>query len=157
MQADDDKRGPGLRFPPPLLPLGLIFAAWLLQQWVPLAISGDAQLRWPGILLVAMAVLLAVIALMHFRRAKTAIEPWHPTTTIIQYGIYRYSRNPIYLAFCIATIGAALIINSWWGLIAVAPLVYLLQLLVIRKEETYLEARFADTYLDYKRRVRRWL
>jgi len=157
MHAEHDRRGPGLRFPPPLLPAGLIAGAWLLQRWAPLTIGGNAQLRWPGILLVATAVLLAGIALLHFRRAKTAVEPWHPTTTIIQHGIYRYSRNPIYLAFCMATAGAALIIDSWWGLIALAPLVWLLQLLVIRREERYLEARFADTYLDYKRRVRRWL
>jgi protein-S-isoprenylcysteine O-methyltransferase Ste14 len=76
---------------------------------------------------------------------------------VIQSGIYRYSRNPIYLSFCIATIGAALLIDSWWGLIAVAPLVYLLQLLVIRKEESYLQTKFGDPYRDYLRRVRRWL
>ena len=155
--TDDDKRGPGLRFPPPLLPVGLIAAAWLLQQWAPLPISANPQLRLAGIVLVAVAFLLAIVALVHFLRAKTHVEPWHPTSTIIQSGIYRYSRNPIYLAFCIAAIGAALIMDSWWGLIAVAPLVYLLQVLVIRKEETYLEAKFGEPYLDYKRRVRRWL
>jgi protein-S-isoprenylcysteine O-methyltransferase Ste14 len=140
-----------------VLPLSLIIGTWLLQRWAPLPISGDGQLRWLGFFLVAMAVLLVGIALLHFRRARTAIEPWHPTTTVIQSGIYRYSRNPIYLSFCIATIGAALLIDSWWGLIAVAPLVYLLQLLVIRKEESYLQTKFGDPYRDYLRRVRRWL
>ena len=157
MSQADDKRGPGLRFPPPLLPLGLIAGAWLLEQWTSLPLGGNAQLRLPGIALVAVALLMAIVALVHFLRAKTHVEPWHPTSTIIEGGIYRYSRNPIYLAFCITTIGAALIMDSWWGLIAVPPLAYLLQALVIRKEETYLEAKFGAPYLNYKRRVRRWL
>jgi protein-S-isoprenylcysteine O-methyltransferase Ste14 len=157
MSLADDKRGPGLRFPPPLLPGGLIAGAWLLEQWMSLPLGGNALLRLSGIALVAVALLMVIVALVHFLRAKTQVEPWHPTSAIIQGGIYRYSRNPIYLAFCITAIGAAFIMDSWWGLIVVAPLVYLLQLLVIHKEEIYLEAKFGDSYLDYKRRVRRWL
>jgi protein-S-isoprenylcysteine O-methyltransferase Ste14 len=50
-----------------------------------------------------------------------------------------------------------MMLNNWWGLAAVIPLVYLLQQLVIRREETYLEQKFGDSYLAYKHRVRRWL
>lgn len=157
MSSAEDKRGPGLRFPPPLLPVGLLAGAWLLQQWVPLALADKSDLLLPGILVVGVALLLAAIALLHFRRARTHVEPWQPTTAIIRSGLFRYSRNPIYLAFCIATFGGALIINSWWGILVIAPLVALLQTLVIRKEEAYLEAKFGQTYLDYKKRVRRWL
>jgi len=152
-----DKRGPGLRFPPPVLPVGLISGSWLLQQWAPLPISGNSLLRLPGILLVTVAVLLAGAALVQFLRAKTHVEPWQPTTAIIRSGVFGYSRNPIYLAFCITTLGCGLIFDSWWGVVAVLPLVLLLQWLVIRKEERYLKAKFGDPYLDYQRRVRRWL
>ncbi len=157
MSSAEDKRGPGLRFPPPLLPIGLLAGAWLLQQWVPLALGDKTDLLLTGIFVVGVALLLAAIALLHFWRAHTHVEPWQPTTAIIHSGIFRYSRNPIYLAFCIATLGGALIINSWWGILAIAPLVALLQTLVIRKEEAYLEAKFGQIYLDYKKRVRRWL
>ena len=50
-----------------------------------------------------------------------------------------------------------MILNSWWGIAAVLPLAYLLQQLVIRHEEAYLEQKFGETYLAYKRHVRRWL
>jgi protein-S-isoprenylcysteine O-methyltransferase Ste14 len=50
-----------------------------------------------------------------------------------------------------------MMLNSWWGFAAVLPLVYLLQQQVIRREEAYLEQKFGDSYLAYKRRVRRWL
>jgi protein-S-isoprenylcysteine O-methyltransferase Ste14 len=154
---DEDKRGPGLRFPPPLLPLGFSAVAWWLQQSAPLTIGDAAFLQVTGIAVLALCALLAVIALIQFRRAHTHVEPWQPTTAIIDSGLFRYSRNPIYLAFCLATLGCGLLFNSWWGIIAVLPVALLLQALVIRKEEAYLAARFGDTYLDYKRRVRRWL
>lgn len=156
MQPVEDKRGPGLRFPPPILPLAMVGGAWLLEQWLTLPISGSDILRLPGGLLLATAMLLALATLLQFKRAKTDVEPWRPTTTIIRSGVFRYSRNPIYLAFCIATLGCGLLFDSWWGIAAVAPLAYLLQVLIIRKEEAYLERKFGEPYLDYKNHVRRW-
>lgn len=157
MQQPTDKRGPGLRFPPPLLPLAMIAGAWLLERWLPLPISGGDALWVPGLALLSAAAILALSTLLQFFRAKTHVEPWQPTSTIIRSGIFRFSRNPIYLAFCIATVGGGFLLDSWWGIGAVLPLAYLLQVLVIRKEEIYLESKFSDSYLDYKRRVRRWL
>ncbi len=157
MQAHQDKRGPGLKFPPPLLPLSLIGIGYLNDTWLPLPVSERVDLRALGIALIAASLLLALIALFHFLRAKTHVEPWQPTTTIIQSGVFRYSRNPIYLAFCIATLGCGLLLNSWWVLMATVPLAGLLQILVIRREEAYLEDKFGQPYLAYKQSVRRWL
>ena len=156
MTALEDKHGPGLKFPPPLLPLTLIGMAYLGEKWLSLPISENVDLLVPGIIILVAALLLALIALLHFLRAKTHPEPWHPTTTIIESGVYRYSRNPIYLAFCIATPGCGFLLNSWWVLMATVPLAGLLQLLVIRREEAYLEEKFSHSYLAYKRSVRRW-
>ena len=155
--GEADTRGPGLRFPPPLLALGIIAVAWLAQRWIPLPINTGANLLLPGVLLVAIALLIAITAIIQFKRAQTSVEPWKPTTSIIETGLFGYSRNPIYLAFCIATAGIGLIINSWWVILGLPILVFLLWALVIRKEETYLEARFEGVYLDYKQRVRRWI
>jgi len=153
----EDERGPGLKFPPPLLVLAVICLACLIDWFVPLPIIGG-ETRWiSGAALTAIALLLAVLALFHFFEAETHVEPWHPTTTIIQKGVYRHSRNPIYLAFCIATGGVGLLLNSWWIIGSILPLVYLLQRLVIRREESYLEKKFGQHYLDYKNKVRRWL
>ena len=102
-------------------------------------------------------MLIALIALAQFIQAKTKIEPWHPTTTIIQKGLYRYSRNPVYLSFCIATVGVGLVLNSWWVVASVMLLKSLLERLVISREEAYLERKFGEHYFEYKQRVRRWL
>lgn len=157
MNDAEDRRGPGLKFPPPLLAIGVIGLGYLVDWFLPLPISAWDLLWLTGIALILLSVILALIALFHFLEAKTHVEPWHPTTTIIERGLYRYSRNPIYLAFCSATLGSGLALNSWWVVIGVLPLVYLLQKLVIKREESYLANKFGRVYLDYKSRVRHWL
>ena len=153
----DDRRGPGLRFPPPLLPLVAIAGSAWLDRSMPLPITGSDLLWWPGVVTIAVAAILALSSLVQFILCKTHIEPWQPTSRIIQHGLFRWSRNPIYLSFCIATGGSALLLDSWWTLAALPILVLALQTLVIRKEEIYLEAKFGAEYQDYKNSVRRWL
>jgi len=157
MNDAGDRRGPGLKFPPPLLVIGAIGLGYLLDWLLPLPISAWDLLWLTGVALIVLSVILALIALFHFLEANTHVEPWHPTTTIIEKGLYRYSRNPIYLAFCSTTLGSGLALNSWWIVMGVLPLVYLLQKLVIKREEAYLANKFGKVYLDYKSRVRRWL
>lgn len=154
---EEDKRGPGVRIPPPLLALGTIGCAWLLDLALPLPIGDGAYQGPAGLALIGLAALLALASLIQFFAAKTHVEPWRPTTTVIRHGVFRFSRNPIYLAFAIATLGAGLWLDSWWIVAAVVPLVYLLQRFVIRLEEAYLERKFGDDYLAYRRTTRRWL
>lgn len=153
----EDKRGPGLKFPPPLLLLAAVGCAWLANLLKPLPIVHDDALLVGGIAIIAIALLIALIALAHFFEARTHVEPWHPTTAIIRKGVYRFSRNPIYLSFCIAAVGTGLALNSWWVVASVTVLKPLLERLVISREEAYLEKKFGDHYLEYKRQVRRWL
>ena len=151
-----DKNGPGVKFPPPLITLALIFIGWLLDQLLALPIAEQTAVAG-AILLLASAAFIASITAFQFFQAKTHIEPWKPTSTIITRGVYRYSRNPIYLAFCIATPGAGMLLNSWWVIAMVLPLIYLLQRLVISREEKYLEQKFGQEYLAYRDSVRRWI
>ena len=152
----EDKRGPGLKFPPPLLVGAIIGSGYLIDRIKPLPVLNDDIVWLSGAVLIVVALLIALTGLFHFLEAKTHIEPWQPTTTIIKQGIFRYSRNPIYLAFCIATAGSGLVLNSWWVLMGVLPQVCLLQQFVIKREEVYLESKFGKIYLDYKHQVRRW-
>jgi protein-S-isoprenylcysteine O-methyltransferase Ste14 len=157
MNDAEDKRGPGLKFPPPLLVIAIIALGYLADWIKPLPITSGDLLWLSGVALIVLSATLALIALFHFLEAKTHVEPWHPTTTIIDKGVFRYSRNPIYLTFCLATVGGGLALNSWWIVMGVPALGYLLQKLVIEREEAYLENKFGQVYLDYKQRVRRWL
>lgn len=68
-----------------------------------------------------------------------------------------HSRNPMYVGFALWTLGIAVLLNSVWMLLVVPVGLVLTDRIVIRREERYLERKFGDEYLSYKRRVRRWL
>jgi len=157
MQSEGDTKGTGVSYPPPLITLAVVGLAYGLDWMLPLPISESGQLLNFGIGVLIFALAIIANAAISFYRAKTHIEPWKPTTSIIYRGVFSISRNPIYLAFCISCIGLGLILNSWWILLSFMPLMGLLYVLVIRLEEAYLTDKFGDKYVQYQQRVRRWL
>jgi len=98
-----------------------------------------------------------VSAVRTFKAAGTPVPGNQPTTAIVRRGPYRFSRNPIYLAFSLLQLGIALWVNSVWLVITLLVAVAVMSLVVIPKEERYLEARFPSEYPPYKASVRRWL
>ncbi|HEU0300877.1 MAG TPA: isoprenylcysteine carboxylmethyltransferase family protein, partial [Longimicrobium sp.] len=109
------------------------------------------------VLVVVVAGALFVSAVRTFRKAGTPVPGNVPTTTIVRTGPYGYSRNPIYLAFTLFQVGLAAWVNSLGLLLTLLPALTLMALVVIPREERYLEARFPAEYLPYKHAVRRWL
>jgi protein-S-isoprenylcysteine O-methyltransferase Ste14 len=104
---------------------------------------------------VAVALFLSTVRTL--RIAGTPVPGDRPTTAVVRSGPYRFSRNPIYLAFSLLHVGVAFWVNSLWLLLTLAPAVALMSLVVIPREERYLESRFPAEYLPYKAAVRRWL
>jgi len=109
-----------------------------------------------GALLVVLAIGLFVFAVRTFRAAGTPVPGNRPTTTIVRTGPYRFSRNPIYLAFSLLQLGIAVWVNSIWLVTTLVAAVAVMSFVVIPKEERYLEARFPSDYSNYKSSVRRW-
>jgi protein-S-isoprenylcysteine O-methyltransferase Ste14 len=142
---------------PPLVYLGSILLGLVLHfAWpLPLVRQPVGALIGAGVIL--MAVGLFVTAVRTFRAAGTAVPGNRPTTAIVRTGPYRFSRNPIYLAFSALQVGIALWVGSIWLLITLVPALALMSFWVIPREERYLEARFSSEYLSYKSSVRRWL
>jgi protein-S-isoprenylcysteine O-methyltransferase Ste14 len=105
---------------------------------------------------VLFSLALFVASARQFKVAGTPVPGNQPTTAIVQSGPYRFSRNPIYLAFSILMLGIACWLNSLWLLGTLAAAVSLMSLLVIPREERYLERRFNAEYQEYKAKVRRW-
>lgn len=151
---------PGVRFPPPLLFVLGLAAGWLLHREYPLPLLGGAVrsvaaiLGWSSILLWAV---LTAWAITSFRRAHTAIIPNRPATMLVHEGPYRFTRNPMYLAFILLYLGVSLLINSFWTLLLLPLVLFILYTAVIRREERYLTAAFGPAYDEYRTRVRRWL
>jgi len=153
----DDTKGPAVKTPPPLIFLTLLLITYGIEQLLPLNIGQSPLLQ----IISASAIVIGLGIIIHvafmFWQAKTCIEPWKPTSTIITSGIYAYSRNPIYAGFCFVQVGLGLYLNSLWVLFSFLPAAILVNVLVIKKEEHYLERKFGDEYLSYKERVRRWI
>jgi len=132
--------------------LGLVLHLLWPARLVPLSVSTPA-----GAIVTVLAIALFVSTVRTLRAAGTPVPGNRPTTTIVRTGPYRFSRNPIYLAFSLVQLGLSLWVNSLALLITVIPAVALMWLVVIPREERYLEARFPSEYSPYKVSVRRWL
>ena len=91
------------------------------------------------------------------QRAGTHVDPALPATVLVVTGPFRFSRNPMYLARTLLYAGLALVMNTLWPLIALAPLLVLIQHGVIYREERYLDATFGHAYRQYQAQVRRWI
>lgn len=142
---------------PPLVYLTSILLGVLLHFVWPLSLVRHPVRAPLGAALVLIAVGVFIAATRAFRAAGTPVPGNLPTTAIVRTGPYRFSRNPIYLAFTALQVGIALWLGSLWLLITLVPALALMSVRVIPREERYLEARFPSEYLPYKSSVRRWL
>jgi protein-S-isoprenylcysteine O-methyltransferase Ste14 len=146
---------------PPAVPLLAILLGIGLDQLVPIRIGVElpapARYWLGGAIAVGAILVLGAWPVVLIRRSGQSENPWSPTTRIVDRGPFRVSRNPLYLQMVVVCIGVAVARWSVWTL-ALAPVVgWVLQRLAIAPEEAYLERKFGDAYLAYKRRVRRWL
>jgi len=157
MNIENDKSGASVKFPPPLVFLTLILAAYGGHHFWPMRLGSLSGFKTIGVVIVIMGFCIAILAFRSFKRAKTNIEPWKPTTKIVSTGIFAYSRNPIYGALCLITIGTGAFFNSVWILLSFIPSAVIIYYIAIKKEEVYLEEKFGKEYLHYKNKVRRWL
>jgi protein-S-isoprenylcysteine O-methyltransferase Ste14 len=146
---------------PPLVYASAIAAGALLTWLRPLPFSLlpfalPAASAIGGIVLLA-AVLLFVASVRALGIAGTPVPGNQPTTSMVRTGPYRFSRNPIYVAFFLLQLGIALWIGSLWMLATLIPAAALVAGIVVRREERYLEGRFGPQYSSYRASVRRWL
>jgi protein-S-isoprenylcysteine O-methyltransferase Ste14 len=143
-------------FRPPLI-YGASIAAGLAFHWMwPRPLLSGVALGPMGGALVIASLLLFGASVQRFRAAGTPVPARKPTTAIVRTGPYRFSRNPIYLAFSLLQLGIAVWVNSWWLVATLAAAIAIVHYVVIPREEQYLEARFGAEYRDYKTSVRRW-
>jgi protein-S-isoprenylcysteine O-methyltransferase Ste14 len=155
--APSERDTAGVIAPPPLIFLGGLGLGFALEALLP-GSSVPGAVRWIGGGLLALAG-LALLASFNalFQRRGTAVEPWKPTTAIVTSGPYRFTRNPAYLGMAFIYVGIALLGDALWALAPLPLVLVLIDRGVIAREERYLERRFGEEYVGYKRSVRRWI
>jgi protein-S-isoprenylcysteine O-methyltransferase Ste14 len=148
-----------LKVPPVLVTV--IFAAlmWLISRLAP-GITLSATLRVACLLLFAAAgAFIGMSAVTSFRKAQTTVNPLTPEacSSLVDSGVFRFSRNPMYLALLLSLAGWAWFLGNLYSLALTALFVAYMNRFQIQPEERALEAVFGETFIEYRRRVRRWL
>jgi protein-S-isoprenylcysteine O-methyltransferase Ste14 len=144
---------------PPLIFLGFLAAAAVLEVVVPLPLLvAHAFPRYlAGAALAAGGFVMIAMGTRRFLAAGTNIPPTLPTTALVVDGIYRRTRNPLYLGTTLVYLGLGVAAGSLWAIGLVVPLMWVINVGVVAWEERYLERKFGDAYRAYKARVRRWI
>jgi len=148
-----------LRVPPPVVMAVFALFMWLVAIPFP-ALDLDLPARpEAAAMFLAVAVGIGAAALLGFRRAKTTVNPLKPeaSSALVTGGIYRWTRNPMYLAMLLVLIGWAYIVSNLTALVMLPLFVSTLNRLQIEPEERALHARFGAEFETYRRKVRRWL
>ena len=148
---------PGVIAPPPVLYGAALIAALVLNWFWPLPIFRASVVRWLGIAVMALGLAVVLRVFRTMRAAGTNVDPRRPTTAIVTTGLFRFSRNPIYVGLTLTYLGLTLAFNTWWGLVLLVPVLMTMHRGVVLREERYLEQTFGEQYRQYYCRVRRYL
>jgi protein-S-isoprenylcysteine O-methyltransferase Ste14 len=153
-------RGPNIRVPP-LYFIGGFLVGMILHATVrPITILGGPASRTlvtAGWVIFWIGMIVAHSGVFTFMLAGTTMFPFKEASRLVTHGPYRFTRNPMYLGLTIAYIGLSLALNTAWPIILLPLMLWLLVKTVIEAEEKYLTAEFGDEYVQYTKRVRRWL
>ena len=132
-----------------------ICVTWLVAWFLPVKIGKTWGLL--GICLLVFSYANIKLCFRLFSKAQTNTNTTKPALAIVDDGPYRFSRNPMYLSYVVGYFGLGLLANSWPMLCVTIIFVYLMTRVIIVPEEDYLERRFGEQYLEYKRLRRRWM
>lgn len=150
--------GPGIKVPPPIIYLvALLLGLGLDYLWPTTLLPGLWRYVIGSLLLIANIPIMAPVVTL-FKKSETPFLDFSkPTTLLITDGPYKHSRNPSYISLTLLYLGLGFSFNSGWVLGLSLPVLIIMDLWVICREERHLEAIFGEQYLQYKSTVRRWL
>ncbi len=148
-----------LIIPPPAYMIIIAGCMWLLNHYFPLAQLITSPWNKIGFAIIAGALLLDLSSLLLFFKRKTTPNPFSPgnASKLVTSGMYRFTRNPMYVGLAIVLIGWAVYLGSLSPFLLIPVFIVVLTVQQIIPEEEILEGLFGQEYLDYKKVVRRWL
>ena len=148
---------PKITIIPPVIPLTTMGMGALLHSIWPIQIVGSTIPLWSGSIIAGLSFIPAILAVWSLRNAGTTADVRRKASKLVTQGIFRYSRNPMYLSMMMLCLAVALMSNSLIMLLLVVPTGSALCLAVIRKEEFLLQSEFGNEYAAYCRSTGRWI
>jgi len=149
-----------LKIPPPAILILCGVFAWLTSVTVTTPLDGHGVVATIlAILSMSVGIMLAASAILSFRRMETTIDPKKPddASTLVTSGIYRFTRNPMYLALLLLLSGWVIYLGSIMGIAFLFIFVAYITRFQIRPEERILASIFGEAYFNYCGEVRRWI
>src|SRR5580704_3715590 len=135
---------------PPLAWALAVLAGLVLNWLIPLPfLPAAVSAGWLGAMVFALALALFAWAIATMTRSGSNVPTNLPTTTIVETGPYRFTRNPIYLGMFLGLAGLAIAFDSLWLLATLVPFALVIRFGVVAREEAYLEHKFGDLYRHY--------
>lgn len=147
-----------LLVPPPVVMLTAAGLGWLGAWLWPGGVLFQLPLFWP-LLPVVLSGVIGTLAVFHFFRADTTVHPHHPekATCLVAYGVFRLSRNPMYLALVLLLLAWLLYLGHLLAPLWLAVFMAYITQFQIKPEERALKELFGDEYDVYCRQTRRWI
>lgn len=148
-----------LRLPPPVIALLTAIAMYAVAYLLPPALPMPVIQYGLAGAIATCALLLDISAIISFRRHSTTVNPLRPEKArlIISSGVYRISRNPMYLGMLLWLFAFGCWLGSTWSFPLIMGFYILMDYSQIPAEESALREKFGDEYLQYYLRVNRWL
>ena len=134
-----------------------VAVAFLLARFISLPLIVPPILQVIGFPLVILGFLIGMGAMMAFQRARAIARPHDSPARLVTSGVYRFSRNPVYLGFLLILVGLPLDIGSYWGFLLAPVMLFLFNRLVIEPEEALLTRKYGEEFRSYQSKVRRWI
>jgi protein-S-isoprenylcysteine O-methyltransferase Ste14 len=156
-QGDSVRRAGLAAIDPPVYLLLCLALMVLVHLLVPGATGLGFPWRALGILPLVLGIGLNLAADRSFKRHGTAVKPLGKSTVLVTSGAFRVSRHPMYLGFVLILLGVALLMGSLTPVALVLGFALFMDRVFVRYEERKLEATFGQAWLDYSKRVRRWV
>jgi protein-S-isoprenylcysteine O-methyltransferase Ste14 len=148
-----------LKVPPPLVALAFGLLMWFASPLVaPVAVPFGYRVA-VAVVVASVGVLVGVVAIIAFLRAKTTLNPAKPgaTSALVTGGVFRYSRNPMYLSLLLYLLAWAVYLSNWLAMLFLPVFVIYISRFQIQPEERAMHSLFGPEYTLYEARVRRWL
>jgi protein-S-isoprenylcysteine O-methyltransferase Ste14 len=153
------KDHPNIVIFPPLIPLAILLAACALQWLAPLGLLaniGQGLRAGAGLAVAIAGIAITINGRLALVRRGTNVNPFQPSTALATGGIFRYTRNPMYVGVTLALAGIGIVFALDWVFLLLVPGLVTLHFGIVRREEEYLARKFGDEYRRFQARVPRY-
>ncbi|WP_306253296.1 isoprenylcysteine carboxylmethyltransferase family protein [Parvularcula sp. IMCC14364] len=148
-----------LKYPPILQVFVSVAIAWAIQSYLPQFSVPIPFGNWIAASFCVTGVAITSVAVGIFASNKTTINPVQPeqASNLVTGGLYRISRNPMYLGLVLIITGFVIWFENIAGIASIVLFILTMTLFQIKPEEKVMQAKFGEAYETYRRRVRRWI